>query len=187
MRKKPSGELVGTYAITGALVENTCGQTARSTPDPLIYTVHVRDDDGVGTWQLEKQGAQAGTLDDEGKFAFLAESSTPMGEQTRPKQVLEANDFLSGDPDADLYRANCTLLTRESMRGTLHRRLQDADAGMSADAGMDDADLVGVNTIEIQPAPGSDCTLQLAAVGGAYLALPCRVEYEIEGALQLED
>ena len=185
MKKKAAGELVGTYAISGALEENTCGQGALPTQNPLEFNVSIRDDNGTGTWTLEKQAARSGTLQVNGEFRFESEFALAVGQQAQPRKILEPGDFLSGDPDLDLKKTNCTLVTKESMVGKLHRNLQSFDGG-TGDAGMETADLTGKNTIEVQPAAGSDCSFQLASQGGTYLALPCSAHYTIEGTLQAE-
>ncbi len=69
------------------------------------------------------------------------------------------------------------------------------DAGVEADGGVDagvdggvDAGidptltlLSGTQSTEIIPLAGSDCTPAVAAVGGPFLSLPCRVEYVLTG------
>jgi hypothetical protein len=61
------------------------------------------------------------------------------------------------------------------------------DAGVDeesgADAGVEPTllTLTGSQTTEITPLTGSDCTPAVAALGGPFLSLPCRVEYVLSG------
>jgi hypothetical protein len=62
-----------------------------------------------------------------------------------------------------------------------------ADGGVDeesgADAGVEPTFLTlsGSQTTEIVPLTGSDCTPAVAALGGPFLSLPCRVEYVLSG------
>jgi len=57
------------------------------------------------------------------------------------------------------------------------------DAGSDLDAGTEPnlLTLSGSQTTEIVPIAGSDCTPAVAALGGPFLSLPCRVEYVLTG------
>jgi hypothetical protein len=187
MRKQEAsqGVLVGAYAIKGSLVENSCGQAALPTKNPLDFTAEIRDVDGVKTWQIAKGPAYTGVLREDGQYRFVSEVATPLGNQVAPKKDLQASDFLSLNADPDLQHNNCTLLMKESTFGTVHRMLtpdggvQDTDAGVGSD-------LSGDNTIDIEAASGADCSFQLAANGGNFLTLPCTAHYSLEGTLTEE-
>jgi hypothetical protein len=64
----------------------------------------------------------------------------------------------------------------------------EEDAGVDGDAGVDVASdptlvlLTGSQTTEIVPLSGADCTPAVAALGGPFLSLPCRVEYVLNGS-----
>lgn len=182
-KQEPKGELLGAYAISGVLLENSCGQAALPTQNPLDFVAEIRNASGVITWQLDKQPAYAGVLRAGGEYRFVSESQIPMGEQVS-RTANEPTDFLSLEPDFDIKRANCTLLMKESIFGTLHR-MRELDGGvLDADAGAaEGADLAGDNTIEVEQAAGSDCSALLASQGGAFLTLPCAARYSLEGTL----
>lgn len=190
MRKQqPQGDLLGAYAVSGALTENSCGQSGLPTQNPLAFVAELRDVDGVTTWQIEKKPAFSGVLERDGDYRFVSEQAFPLGEQTSQKRNLEASDFDSLDPDFDLETTSCVLLMKESITGRLHRML-DADGGVPSEAFGDAGllpDLSGDNTISVEAAAGTDCARVLAANGGGFLTLPCAAHYSLEGTLQLDD
>jgi hypothetical protein len=198
---KSTGSLVGDYDVRGVLAENSCGQTALPTVNPLDYAVELREDNGIGYWIPDKQTQNTGSLDSSGAFSFSvsqtaqygAPATTSTTSQTatssqpgqNAQQNLQPNDFTSLQPDFDLKQpAPCVLTSRETIIGVVHRR-DAADGGAVIelpDAGSDD-DLSGDDTIEITPAAGADCTAALSLSGGTYLALPCLAHYVLHGTL----
>jgi hypothetical protein len=180
----PAGTLVGQYNVTGVLVENTCGQTALPTANPLSFAVEIREANGVGYWVPAKSSQNMGSVREDGTFSFTLSQSSVVN-QTSAGDNLQPSDFVGAQPDFDLQKRSCVVTTQQSVTGTLHRRVA-ADGGVAyaalSDGGSDD-DLTGENTIMVTPAPGSDCTTALAALGGAWLALPCDARYELSGKL----
>ena len=68
--------------------------------------------------------------------------------------------------------------------GTQQDEFQGIDPGFDAtDAGVDPllVTISGSQTTEIEPLAGADCTPAVAALGGPFLSLPCRVEYVLTG------
>jgi hypothetical protein len=186
--QQASGDLVGDYAITGTLVENSCGNSALPTKNPLSFVAEIRNDDGVITWQIEKQAPFTGVLRADGAYKFVSEQAMDLGTQVARKKDLEASDFNNLNPDFDLQRSHCALIMKESVSGTLRRMLgPDGGAPDQTDAGGTGADLSGDNIISVEAAAGADCSLQLAINGGQFLTLPCAAQYSMEGALQLAD
>lgn len=191
-RGRPVGDLVGVYAIDGALIENTCGMTALQTVDPLRFEVEVRQSGPVGFWQIEKRPAQAGSLDEQGKFRFRVEQTSLVGQRRTARNDLEPSDFASLTPDFDLETKTCLMTMRETIEGTLARSLlgnpfdagPDSDAGSPADTATSKYDLTGENSIEVSATPDSDCSDSLAALGGPFQALPCGARYSLRGTLQ---
>lgn len=179
-----AGTLVGQYNVTGVLVENTCGQTALPTTNPLTFAVEIREADGVGYWVPAKSSQNMGSVRDDGTFSFTVSQSSVVSQSTAGDN-LQPSDFVGAQPDFDLQKRSCVVSTQQSVTGTLHRRIA-ADGGVAyaqkSDAGGDD-DLDGENTITVTPAPGSDCTMALAALGGPWLALPCDARYDLSGTL----
>jgi hypothetical protein len=184
---KSVGELVGVYAISGALVENTCGQMALPAVDPLRFEVEIRQNDQVGYWQVEKQPQQAGELEDGGAFHFTGEQTSLVSSMRGARNDLEPGDFVSIMPDFDLKTTNCAMKVRETIEGSLARRFVTLDGG---EPQIDDAtpkpkhDLTGDNTIDVSATPESDCSASLAAFGGPFANLPCFAHYTLSGELQ---
>jgi hypothetical protein len=194
---EPPGELVGAYRIEGTLLENTCGSTAVPAADPLRFDVELRSDGDTGLW-VRVPPPRSGRLDDDGAFRFELQSSfATRSEPNEPAETLtEMQIEALADPDGyqrlDQPAAQrCRLLVTELIHGTvLHDGRNDDGAtpfrdepDAPADDADDEVDLVGENEISIRAAPGTDCSLVLEAQGGPFLALPCRIDYALEGQL----
>lgn len=183
------GALVGSYAVHGVLVENTCGQSGLQTTNPLNFVVELRKDSGVAYWMPEKATPASGTLNDSGSFRFtMSDTQVVQAPQTRRQE--EPGDFLSGDPDFDLKRQQtrgCALTRKQTVSGMVARRIADGVVQETdRDAAVDESeahDLSAEHVIEVTPSSGSDCDLALAALGGAFLALPCEARYLLNGKL----
>lgn len=182
-----AGDLVGVYMINGALVTNTCGQMALPAVNPLKFEVEIRQDDRVGYWQTDKQPQRAGELDDDGAFMFIGEQ-TSLVSSMRGARELEPGDFVSLTPDFDLKTTNCAMRVKETIEGSVVRRVVLVDGG---EPQVEDAnpsskhDLTGDNTIEVSATPDSDCSKSLAAYGGPFSNLPCMAHYVLSGDLEL--
>lgn len=181
------GELIGSYSVHAVLVENSCGQTALPTTNPLDFVVEIREDDGVAYWIPSKSPQNTGTLSMKGGFRFSM-SETQVVEGSGTVQDLQPSDFQTGRGDFDLQQAPvCALTLKQTVTGTLQRRLDHGNgaAEVSVDAAVATSgeDLSAEHLIEVTPASGSDCTQALAALGGSFLALPCEARYELSGAL----
>jgi len=181
---EPVGALVGVYAIDGALTENTCGQMAFPTKDPLRFEVIIRQLDQVGYWQIEKRPAKAGELEEDGAFRFTNESTSLVSSMRGANNELEPEDFLSLEPDFDLKTTTCSLKVREVIEGTLARSLDEVDGGLDLPDSDAKHDLSGDNTIEVSPTADSDCSASLAVRGGMFQNLPCSAHYSLRGKLQ---
>lgn len=178
------GKPVGTFAIEGDLVENSCGTTALPAVDPLSFTVEIRDQDGVGTWIMTPPGV-TGRLSSEGAFRF--EYTTrytaiePGMSMPTPEEPL---DYLRIAPEPPRVQPGCALQITEVIAGRV-RRSTAQDGGLKNgppdDAGLARADLSADNTIEITPTFGSDCSPALISRGGAFSELPCRARYRLRG------
>lgn len=185
-KPEASGDMVGVYAINGALVSNTCGQSALPAVDPLKFEVEIRQNDRVGYWQTDKQPQRSGELDEDGSFLFIGEQ-TSLVSSMRGGRDLEPGDFVSLTPDFDLKTTNCSMRVKETIEGSVARRIVAVDGG---EPEIDDAnpdskhDLTGDNTIEVSPTPDSDCSKSLAAYGGPFANLPCMAHYVLSGELE---
>jgi hypothetical protein len=185
------GSLVGSYAVHGVLVENTCGQTALPTSNPLDFVVEIRTDSGVAYWIPNKAMSNTGTLNDSGTFRFTM-SDTKVVDGSMTMRQEEPSDFLSAKPDFDLQKQQdraCALTRKQTVSGKLARRIEDGmvnATGSDKDASVDadsDEDLSAEHVIEIAPTSGSNCNGVLAALGGAFTALPCEARYLLSGSL----
>jgi hypothetical protein len=108
------------------------------------------------------------------------------------------------EPDRFRGYVGCSVTQRDIFTFVV----ETVDLGTGADAGVEDGDgedagvadastdeeseadagpeptlltLTGSQTTEIVPLAGSDCTPAVAALGGPFLSLPCRVEYVLSG------
>lgn len=181
------GELVGVYAINGALIENSCGHMALPAVDPLKFEVEIRQNDQVGYWQVEKKPQQAGELEDDNSFRFSGENTSLVSSMRGARNDLEPGDFISLTPDFDLKTTTCAMNIKETIEGTLARRFVTVDGGEPEveNAGAKPKhDLSGDNTITVSATPESDCSASLAAFGGPFSNLPCVAHYKLSGELQ---
>ncbi len=182
-----AGDLVGVYAIKGALVTNTCGQQALPAVNPLKFEVEIRQDDRVGYWQTDKQPQRAGELDEDGAFLFVGEQTSLVSSMRTARNDLEPGEFVSLTPDFDLKTTNCAMRVKETIEGSVVRRVVFVDGG---EPQIDDAnpaskyDLTGDNTIEVSATSDSDCSKSLAAYGGTFMNLPCMAHYVLSGDLE---
>ena len=189
------GALVGNYAIHGVLVENTCGQSALPTVNPLDFVVELRTNSGVAYWMPEKASPASGTLNDSGSFRFTM-SDTQVVKGAPGVSQEQPSDFLSTEPDFDLkaqQARGCALTRKQTVSGKVARRLEDGvvnetPSSNARDAAIEesesgDGDLSAEHVIEVTPTSGSNCDGALAALGGAFLALPCEARYLLNGSL----
>ena len=197
MPEEPPGELVGAYRISGALMENTCGESALPAADPLNFDVEIRRQNGSGLWLATAPPAHLGSLQDDGDFSFERQSTYDVGARPSLELLVEMDIERLADPEAaqhlgdDMARP-CRLTVNERVAGTLLRdSLDDDNAGTGARetevdperASDSDADLIGENEIDVRVASGSDCRSSLDENGGPFERLPCAVRYDLEGEL----
>ena len=188
------GALVGSYAIHGVLIENTCGQAALPTANPLDFVVELRTDSGVAYWMPDKSTPASGTLSESGNFRFAMSETQVVGGVPGMRQE-EPSDFLSTEPDFDLKRQQaraCALTRKQTVSGKVARRVEDGvvnetprstDRDAASEESSADVDLSAEHLIEVAPSSGSNCEGALAALGGAFLALPCEARYVLNGSL----
>lgn len=164
------GEPVGTFEAVGLMVEQSCG-AAISSPDPLELDFEVRaEPQGRAYWQQP-----AGPL-----FAGLKKGNAYSFQVSQSWVVFE--------PDSFRGYAGCSVTQRDAFMFVVEKGQETGDAGtadaqVGADAGVPASplSLTGSQVTEITPVPGADCTPAVAANGGPFLALPCRVEYVLTG------
>lgn len=183
---EPPGELVGEYAITGTLRENTCGEDALPVAEVLSYTVQLRRDGATAFWLIGSPPANQGVINAAGDIRFEREERFMVRQDAQPiDPVLAEMDPLAlygfdpFDPNADPEDADapCTLIIRESIDGTvLNIERFDSDAGV-------DVALEGSNAIEMRATSDSECSRVLQSAGGPFERLPCAATYELSGEL----
>lgn len=189
--EEPPGEPVGTFSAVGFMVEQSCG-AAVPAPDPLELDFQLRSEsNGRAYWQ-RLGGAMFAGIEQEGEFTFQVSQSWMVVEPDRFRGFVGCSvtqrdvftfvvDTLDVEIDSDAGVADA---------GVDDGGIEDAgvdDGGVDeeseADAGVEPVllTLTGSQITEIMPLTGSDCTPAVAALGGPFLALPCRVEYVISG------
>jgi len=157
--------------VTGSLVANSCGSTAFNAVNPLSFVVELRSEDhGPAYWRRPNAAIVNGshTGDD---YRFRTELAV---------QLYPA--------DVNTQTPGCTLAQIETIQVTA--KSAEGDGGVPNDLGtaMGDAGVPassafrGTSVIELVPTAGSNCLGAVAIGGGPFLALPCRVEYDLSGA-----
>jgi hypothetical protein len=190
------GELVGVYAIEGALTKNECGDEALPAIDPLTFDVELRREGGTGYWLQGMPPARTGILSDDGAFSFESEQSYDVD----PSARMQPDPFSDMDPEAladpEAYQFDdarsgrpCRLRIVESVEGAVLRTLsplreEESDDDRAADDDdASDADLTADNSIVVSTETGFDCGLVLREQGGPFDTLPCTAHYELVGTM----
>lgn len=184
--EEPPGEPVGTFNAVGFMVEQSCG-AAIPAPDPLDLDFDLRSEFNGRAYWRRHGGAMFAGVEKDGEFTFQVSQS-----------------WMVVQPDRFRGYVGCSVTQRDVFTFVVEpvESVFEADAGVDdggvADGGVDDADpdeepeadagveptlltLTGSQTTEIMPLTGSDCTPAVAALGGPFLSLPCRVEYVLSG------
>ena len=184
--EEPPGEPVGTFSAVGFMVEQSCG-AAIPAPDPLALDFELRSEFNGRAYWRRQGGAMFAGVEKDGEYTFQVSQSW---------MVVQPDRFRGYVGCSVTQRDVFTFVVDVLEVGT------DADAGVG-DAGVDDGGvddggvdeesgpdagvdptlltLTGSQTTEIVPLTGSDCTPAVAALGGPFLSLPCRVEYVLSG------
>lgn len=184
--EEPPGELVGSFEAVGLMVEHSCG-AAVPAADPLRVTFDLRTESNGRAYWYQSDGSVFAGVERDDEYSFQASRSWMVIEPDRFRGYVGCSvtqrDVFTFELDAP------ELETTEADAGVDDAGVEDAgveDAGVE-DAGVDelfDPSLTTINgsqTTEIIPLAGSDCTPAVAAVGGPFLSLPCRVEYVLTG------
>lgn len=170
--EEPPGEPVGTFEAVGLLVEHSCGSAIPS-PDPLELDFALREEPGGRAYWRQPGGPIFAGVKRDGEYVFQVSQSW---------KVIE--------PDRFRGYVGCSVTQNDVFRFELEE-VEDpmGDVALGADAGVapKPLTLTGSQSTEIVPLTGSDCTPAVAASGGPFLALPCRVEYVLTGTGVTED
>jgi hypothetical protein len=174
--EEPPGEPVGTFNAVGFMVEQSCG-AAIPAPDPLDLDFELRSESNGRAYWRKLGGAMFAGVEKDGEFTFQVSQS-----------------WMVVQPDRFRGYVGCSVTQRDVFTFVV----EPVEVGVEADAGVEDAGvedggaedagveptllaLTGSQTTEITPLAGSDCTPAVAALGGPFLSLPCRVEYVLSG------
>ena len=174
--EEPPGQPVGTFEATGLMVEQSCG-SAIPAPDPLDLQFDLRaEEGGRAYWRQVGGPIYAGVYKDD-EYTFTVSQSWMVVEPDRYRGYIGCSVT-----QRDVFTFLVDPVSAEEAAVDL------ADAGLEdptdADAGLDPSlmGLTGSQFTEIVPLTGSDCTPAVAALGGPFLSLPCRVEYVLTGS-----
>lgn len=174
--EEPPGELIGSFQAVGLMVEHSCG-VAIPAADPLDLTFDLRSESNGRAYWLQSNGTTFAGIEEEDAYTFQV---------SRSWMVIE--------PDRFRGFVGCSVTQRDVVTLELDTSALESDAdagvddaGVEADGGVDEifdpslTTLTGSQTTVITPLAGSDCTPAVAALGGPFLSLPCRVEYILNG------
>jgi len=174
------GEVVGEFEVVGLMVEQSCGG-AIAAQDPLDLAFELRlEENGRAFYRLPTGLSFAGTESD-GRYTFQVSQSW---------MVLEPDPFRGFDGCSVTQRDVFTFQIEEPAAGSGGRGGEGGSASRAGGGGSaggrtpDDPTsvvLTGSQTTDITPLSGSDCRPAVAALGGPFLSLPCRVEYVLTG------
>jgi hypothetical protein len=185
--EEPPGEAIGMFNAVGFMVEQSCG-SAIPAPDPLDLDFELRSEfNGRAYWQRLGGSLFAG-VEDEGTYTFQVSQSWMVVEPDRFRGFVGCSVT---QKDKFTFIVEPVELSVDLDAGVDDGGVADAGTAGEPDAGSEPGlfTLKGSQTTEITPLTGSDCTPAVAALGGPFLALPCRVEYVLSGngvAIQTE-
>lgn len=182
------GELVGEYAVTAELMENTCGEAALPLAEVLEYRVQLRRDGRTAYWMIGSppgnQGVySSGDVRFEREERFMVDDeSEPVSPELSELDPIALYGYDPFDPTAEPDDGDtfCTLIVRESIDATVL-----FEEGSEPDR--DELALEGTNTIEMSATRDSECRRVLATAGGPFEQLPCAADYQISGTLLVSD
>ena len=189
--EEPPGEPVGTFNAVGFMVEQSCG-AAVPAPDPLDLDFELRSESNGRAYWRKLGGAMFAGVEKDGEFTFQVSQSWMVLQPDRFRGFVGCSVT---QRDVFTFVVETVEPGTEADGGVADGGVQDggvqdggvADGGVDeesgADAGVEPTFLTlsGSQTTEIVPLTGSDCTPAVAALGGPFLSLPCRVEYVLSG------
>lgn len=167
--EEPPGDPVGTFEASGLMVEQSCG-SAIPAPDPIDLRFDLRSEDGGRAYWRQQGGPMYAGVHGEGEYTFTVSQSW---------MVIEPDQF-RGYVGCSVTQRDIFTFVVEEIEGEPEDDVIDtgADAGVAPTL----LALTGSQSTEIDPLSGADCTPAVAALGGPFLSLPCRVEYVLTGS-----
>jgi hypothetical protein len=169
--EEPPGEPVGSFEAVGLMVEQSCG-AAIPAPDPLDLRFELRSEANGRAYWRQYGGSMFAGVEKDGEYVFQTSQSW---------MVIEPDRFRGYVGCSVTQRDVFTFVVDPLELGTIVDAgvAEELDAGVGVDPAL--ITLTGSQTTEIVPLTGSDCTPAVAALGGPFLSLPCRVEYVLTG------
>ena len=146
-----TGELVGEFEVGGALVEQSCGDAMDASDRIEIDFALSVDEDATGRAYMDASGSVFVGTVDDDEYEFQVSQSST---------VIQSSTGYEG-----------CYVTQHDVFYVLVETPDDTTARTVS----------GYQMTEIEPIAGSDCSPALSVSGGAFLALPCRVEYVLSG------
>ena len=194
--EEPPGQAIGTFKAVGFMVEQSCG-AAIPAPDPLDLDFELRSEFNGRAYWRRLGGSMFAGVERDGEYTFQVSQSWMVIEPDRFRGFVGCSVT---QRDVFTFLVETVEVDIETDGGVADGGVADggvADGGV-ADGGTEDAGtdedsepdagpapilltLTGSQTTEITPLTGSDCTPAVAALGGPFLSLPCRVEYVLSG------
>ncbi len=189
--EEPPGQAIGTFNAVGFMVEQSCG-AAIPAPDPLDLDFELRSEFNGRAYWRRLGGSMFAGVEKNGEYIFQVSQSWMVIEPDRFRGFVGCSVT---QRDVFTFAVETVELGTETDGGVEDGGVADGgvEDGGAVDAGTDEeseADagpepilftLTGSQTTEITPLTGSDCTPAVAALGGPFLALPCRAEYVLSG------
>jgi len=179
--EEPPGEPIGTFNAVGFMVEQSCG-SAIPAPDPLDLDFDLRSEFNGRAYWRRHGGAMFAGVEKDGEFTFQVSQSWMVVQPDRFRGYVGCSVT---QRDVFTFVVEPVDIGLDADGGVQDGGVEDAgvDEESGADAGVDPTllTLTGSQTTEIVPLTGSDCTPAVAALGGPFLSLPCRVEYVLSG------
>lgn len=158
---------MGEFDATGLMVEQSCG-SAIPAPDPLDLTFELRAEDGGRAYWRRHGGSMFAGVHREGEYTFTVSQSW---------MVIEPDRF-RGFLGCSVTQRDTFTFVVEEIESTAEKEDSGVDAGVEPSL----LSLSGSQMTEIMPLSGADCSPAVAALGGPFLSLPCRVEYVLTGS-----
>lgn len=151
------GDSIGVFHVTGKLIATSCG----ATPDPWEFDVRLRHDLTTLYW-VQGDAPVSAVLD------------------TTAKAVLTSGATLTPRaPTANV--AGCTMARTDTVELVLAPMAAPVTPAQASEV-TTATSFTGSLKYHFTATEGSVCDDQLSDNGGQYAALPCDVQYELEGA-----
>lgn len=168
------GDPVGSFDVTGALLDNSCGEAVTTLPT-FDFPVELRNDRGQAFWRRADTPIVSGVVQDE-TYRFSARNTVP---------VIE--------PDPLTAHPGCWIEVTETIEVSVSARVDDEgdpEAPPEDEPSADDDDaaqvpamrLDGSHVIDYAPGVGSSCAALLLTFGGPFREMPCHVAYDLSGS-----